>query len=75
MRRGVRLRTGRTRLPKESRWSHPFKLTRKNGTDAMLPIAHTCFFQIELPPYSSDEVMRQRLLTAIHYSSGEFLIR
>eukprot|EP00501_MAST-03F_sp_TOSAG23-6_P002630 GSMAST32.ASY1.ANO1.2772.1 assembled CDS len=66
---------GRSRLPRESVWPRPFKLTKGNSDTSRLPLAHTCFFQIELPPYSSDEVMRQRLLTAIHYSGGEFLIR
>ena len=68
---------GRTRLPKEGDegWTRPFKISPKTGGDEKLPIAHTCFFQIELPEYSSEEVMRRRLLTAINYSGGEFLIR
>jgi len=28
------------------------------------PIAHTCFFQLDLPPYPNDEIMRQRLIQA-----------
>jgi hypothetical protein len=34
--------------------------------DTHLPIAHTCYFSLELPRYSSIEVMRQRLLYAIN---------
>ena len=42
----------------------------------MLPVAHTCFFQLELPQYSSEQIMRERLLVAIHYgSSGEFIMQ
>ena len=42
----------------------------------MLPIAHTCFFQLELPQYTTDKVMHDRLLVAINYGvSGEFMLR
>ena len=33
--------------------------------DRRLPQAHTCFFQLDLPEYSSKEVLRQRILTSI----------
>ncbi|KAJ1611708.1 SPRY and HECT domain-containing protein [Cryptosporidium canis] len=33
--------------------------------DGLLPTSHTCFFQLELPMYSSKEVLRERLLYAI----------
>ncbi|CAE7873681.1 HERC1, partial [Symbiodinium sp. KB8] len=65
---------GRTRLPAAGRWNEkPFKLTKlvKMGTDdTTLPIAHTCFMQLELPPYSTKEIMKKRLLTAMHFSVG-----
>mmetsp|Transcript_16694 Transcript_16694/g.53294 ORF Transcript_16694/g.53294 Transcript_16694/m.53294 type:complete len:892 (+) Transcript_16694:267-2942(+) len=70
----IRFAWGRSRLPAPRDWDRPFKLTRKNGSDNQLPLAHTCFFQIELPPYSSKEIMRKRLLTAIHYGLGEFMM-
>jgi hypothetical protein len=41
--------------------------------DDSLPLAHTCFFSIELPPYSTEAIMRQRLLTAIHFGIGGIL--
>ena len=83
----IRFTWGRSRLPKPAQWTKPFKLTKKNGGDGQLPIAHTwcahsayaphvicgfgfSFFQIELPSYSSDEVMRKNLLIAIHYGTG-----
>ena len=33
--------------------------------DMMLPVAHTCFFSIELPKYSSYEILRDKLKYAI----------
>ena len=72
----LRFTWGRSKLPKTDNWSRPFKLTYSGAGDEMLPIAHTCFFQLELPQYSSDTIMRERLLVAFHYgSSGEFIIR
>ena len=41
----------------------------------MLPVAHTCFFQLDLPQYSTDAIMRERLLVAIHFGAGEFMLR
>jgi len=39
---------------------------KQNG-DNYLPKAHTCFFSLNLPKYSSAEVMRKKLLYAIHH--------
>ncbi|CAM9398055.1 unnamed protein product, partial [Phaeothamnion confervicola] len=36
------------------------------AADALLPRAHTCFFSLSLPRYSSDAVMAARLRYAIH---------
>ena len=72
----LRFTWGRSKLPKSESWPRPFKLTYKNAGDYMLPVAHTCFFQLELPQYSSEQIMRERLLVAIHYgSSGEFIMQ
>lgn len=40
------------------------KLTT-DSPDKRLPQAHTCFFQLDLPEYSSKEVLREKLLIAI----------
>ena len=40
-----------------------------------LPVAHTCFFEVELPPYSSEEKMRQKLLTTINFGLGGMLLQ
>ena len=40
--------------------------------DADLPSVMTCANYIKLPPYSSKEVMRQRLMYAISEGQGSF---
>jgi len=67
---------GRSRLPRGKNWPARFKLTRKGAqiNDAAMPIGHTCFFQLELPTYSSEEILRTRLTAAITYGIGEFMI-
>jgi len=42
----IRFAWGRSRLPKSDNWDRPFKLTKKTGGDDILPLAHTCFFQV-----------------------------
>ena len=66
---------GRSRLPHKDNWPRPFKLVARNYGDDMLPLAHTCFFELELPQYSTDQIMRERLLIAIHYGASEFMLR
>eukprot|EP01083_Nonionella_stella_P295391 1003976_1 len=34
--------------------------------DSFLPVAHTCFFSLELPRYSSKKVLKDKLLYAIY---------
>lgn len=57
---------GRTRLPLSSEsFNQPMKLTkRSSGVDAF-PISHTCFFEIEIPEYSTKEVMLEKIMYAI----------
>lgn len=72
----LRFTWGRSRLPKNAEdWPRSFKLCRKDDSDEMLPTAHTCFFQLDLPEYSTDAIMRERLLVAIHFGAGEFMLR
>lgn len=66
---------GRNRLPAaDSDWSQAFvinTMTPASGSsstmDDLLPAAHTCFFQLDLPAYSTAEVMRSKLLYAVHH--------
>jgi len=37
----------------------------KNSEDSRLPTSHTCFFSLHLPKYSSEKILRRRLLYAI----------
>jgi len=60
---------GRSRLPLTSKdfpMKHTVEILRtQNDPDLMLPVAHTCFFQLEIPRYSSYEVCRDKLRYAI----------
>ncbi|KAK1947830.1 putative E3 ubiquitin-protein ligase HERC1 [Phytophthora citrophthora] len=64
---------GRSRLPASAdEFPQRFKLQSFNqqragrSVDAYMPVAHTCFFSIEIPAYSSEAVLREKLLYAIY---------
>ena len=50
----------------------PLMLTHTEGTDSVLPRAHTCFNQLVLPKYSSFEILKERLTYALMNSNEEF---
>ena len=54
----IRFVWGRSRLPLKGRPSpQTFKIQRMGGvSDETLPVTHTCFYSIELPEYSTEEV-------------------
>merc|ERR1712098_199023 len=66
---------GRTQLPPDgsSKWGDGFQIGGVSGAptrtqaqiDGMLPASHTCFFTIDMPAYSSFEIMKDRILFAI----------
>ena len=57
---------GRRRLPVQNSGGHlRIELLHGRGDEA-LPEAHTCFFTIDLPQYSSTKVCRDKLMYAIH---------
>ncbi|EKX39710.1 hypothetical protein GUITHDRAFT_76204, partial [Guillardia theta CCMP2712] len=61
---------GRRRLPpNNSNLRLKIELLSGRG-DESLPEAHTCFFAIDLPKYSSEEVMHSKLLYAIRNCSA-----
>lgn len=35
-----------------------------------LPVAHTCYNILDLPPYSSEAKLKEKLLQAINFTSG-----
>lgn len=64
----VRFTWGRSRLPLDAQsFTQRFKLQSFNRlpADSYLPIAHTCFFSLELPRYSTIEIMKEKLRYAI----------
>jgi hypothetical protein len=70
----IRFAWGRVRLPTGRRWPKRFKITRRSAADVgSLPLAHTCFFSVEIPPYPTEERMRSALLAAVHYGAGGIL--
>lgn len=68
----VRFAWGRSRLPTGESWSNQHQISRHHGSDPdkQLPMAHTCFFSIELPAYTTEERMRWGILTSIHFGGG-----
>jgi len=58
---------GRSRLPLASvDFDQKFIImSTSHNADTNLPVSHTCFFQLKLPKYSSQAVMRSKLLYAI----------
>ena len=57
----------RERLPpSDAAFTQPFILARfyRDTPDASLPQAHSCSFQLDLPEYSSPQVLRRQLLLA-----------
>jgi hypothetical protein len=41
-------------------------INNKSNHDQALPKADTCFFNIELPNYSSKQIMKEKILLAIN---------
>jgi len=65
----LRFTWGRSRLPISVDHFHQrFKIQNfsKHPADSYLPVAHTCFFSLELPHYSTLEIMASKLRYAIH---------
>mmetsp|Transcript_9500 Transcript_9500/g.9068 ORF Transcript_9500/g.9068 Transcript_9500/m.9068 type:complete len:231 (-) Transcript_9500:40-732(-) len=61
---------GRSRLPimgEQFGDKHTVKLITPQNCDQSLPIAHTCFFAIDIPRYSTEEIMKEKFLYAIKF--------
>eukprot|EP01012_Entosiphon_sulcatum_P010360 TRINITY_DN16038_c0_g1_i1.p1 TRINITY_DN16038_c0_g1~~TRINITY_DN16038_c0_g1_i1.p1 ORF type:complete len:4478 (+),score=532.68 TRINITY_DN16038_c0_g1_i1:861-14294(+) len=54
---------GRSRLPCKF-ILRPYKTS--GNPDAYLPVAHTCFYQLDVPAYSTADVLRRKLVYAIY---------
>ena len=67
----LRFTWGRNRLPiNRSGFKQRMKISRlglsSRNPDQFLPVSHTCFFSIDVPQYSSKEIMKEKLLYAIY---------
>ena len=54
---------GRSRLPERLDLQTRFRIDEGSGGDQHFPKSHTCSFQLHLPQYSTEEVMRDKLMT------------
>ncbi|GBG29572.1 E3 ubiquitin-protein ligase HERC2 [Hondaea fermentalgiana] len=69
--RYLRFVWGRSRLPSSSQdWDRKHKISKlsvrgSTPADQMLPTAHTCFFSLDLPMYTSKEKCAEKLLYAV----------
>lgn len=66
----LRFLFGFARVPLEGLKNVTMTLQRCGDDDSRLPVAHTCFGILDLPEYSSIEVLRERLLYAIAEGEG-----
>ncbi|XP_017786874.1 PREDICTED: probable E3 ubiquitin-protein ligase HERC1 isoform X2 [Nicrophorus vespilloides] len=63
----MRFVSGRSRLPSNlADLSQRFQVMKVDRTVNGLPTAQTCFFQLRLPPYTSQEVMAEKLRYSIN---------
>ncbi|CAF4423535.1 unnamed protein product [Rotaria socialis] len=67
--------TGSDRVPVFG-WSQtlPMTIQRSHTDDAHLPVSHTCFNILDMPLYSSKEILKAKLLEAIQHNQGFNLV-
>lgn len=62
--------TGSSKMPLDG-FDPPFNIELNNHADARtLPVAHTCFNQLVLPPYDDFDVMSRKVFQAIEETQG-----
>jgi len=73
--------TGSTRLPIGGFQNLPKKITVLNKTPSIdidpdndVPSVSVCFRQCKFPNYSTEEIMRERLLFSMGNGSGKYLL-
>ena len=49
-----------------------FNIQKAFGGTHLLPSAHTCFNQLDLPAYTSEDMLREKLMIAIKEGSEGF---
>ncbi|KAG1926675.1 ubiquitin-protein ligase E3A [Pimephales promelas] len=62
--------TGSDRVPVGGMADLNFKISKIDVSTDWLPVSHTCFNQICLPPYKSKKELRQKLTIAISNAEG-----
>ncbi|XP_071946832.1 probable E3 ubiquitin-protein ligase HECTD2 [Antedon mediterranea] len=62
--------TGSDRIPIGGMGEMTFKIIKVETSSTMLPMAHTCFNQLILPPYKSRRQLKQKLTIAISNAEG-----
>eukprot|EP01083_Nonionella_stella_P076243 207667_1 len=48
----------------------PYAVKQSQNVDVLLPRSHTCFFSLQLPSYSSLQIMKQRFLYAMYNTAS-----
>jgi len=66
--------TGCDRAPINGLSDLKFFISKHGDNDMLLPSVHTCFNHLLLPNYSSKDILREKLMKAIHNSEGFGLI-
>jgi len=66
--------SGSTKVPYGGFRTTRFRISRYEASTDRLPIAHTCFYEIEIPEYEDKQKIQEKLLTAIFEGAGSFLI-
>lgn len=66
----LRFVTGTCRIPLDG-FDPPFTLTPSDMDETALPMSHTCFNQLVLPPYSTVEVLLRQLKRATEHGIAE----
>uniref|UniRef100_A0A6I8NWI0 HECT-type E3 ubiquitin transferase n=1 Tax=Ornithorhynchus anatinus TaxID=9258 RepID=A0A6I8NWI0_ORNAN len=62
--------TGSDRVPVGGMADLNFKISKNETSTNWLPVAHTCFNQLCLPPYKNKKELRQKLIIGISNSEG-----
>lgn len=69
----LRFLTGNDRVPILGMRSIPVRIQPVYDTKC-LPVAHTCYNLLDLPPYENAQILREKLLTAIQNAEGFGLV-
>lgn len=62
--------TGSDRVPVGGMGEMTFKITRISNKPENLPEAHTCFNQLVLPQYETQDILKEKLIIAISNAEG-----